>query len=256
MPAPDAETFRCERHGPVAVVVFAGPHHANALSGRRMRELLLLLKQLEADASVRGVVLRAEEGSSFTVGGDFHELERFTGGAEVDAWHDTVADLCVACLELTKPTVVALDGHVIGIGVLIALSCDYRIGSESCSLRMPHLQLGLAAVLVGYVLEHFAGRTVMQEMLLSGETWSPEDALHDGLLQRVVPDQDLATTALHLATRFASYDTPTFRATKQHLNRRYVEGLREVQRTARAAQRAGFESGLPQERMRRTLGRD
>jgi enoyl-CoA hydratase/carnithine racemase len=221
-----------------------------------MRELLDLLRQLEDDPAVRGVVLRAEHGSSFTVGGDFHELARFTGGPEVDAWHDTLADLCLACLELTKPTVAALDGHVIGVGVLLALTCDYRIGSESCSLRVPHLQLGLTAALVGYVLERFAGRAVMQEMLLSGESWSPEDALHDGLLQRVVPDQDLAATALHLATRFAAYDAPAFRATKQHLNRPYAEGLREVQRTARAAQRAGFASGLPQERMRRILGRE
>ncbi|WP_225098618.1 enoyl-CoA hydratase/isomerase family protein [Streptomyces sp. CoH27] len=252
----DAETFRCERHGPVAVVVFTGPHHANALSRRRMRELRALLVRLAADATVHAVVLRADHGHSFTVGGDFHEMQFFVGGAEVDAWSDDIADLCAAALEVTKPTVAALDGHVVGIGVMLALTCDYRVGSESCSLSMPHFQLGIAGVYAGYVLERALGRSLMQEMLMSGEPWSSEDALSDGLLQRVVPDTDLAATALKLAERFAGYDAEAFRATKRQLNRPFVRGLRKVRHTARAAHRAGFATGRPQRRMRLILGED
>ncbi|SOD85383.1 enoyl-CoA hydratase/isomerase family protein [Streptomyces sp. Ag109_G2-15] len=252
----DAETFRCERHGPVAVVVFTGPHHANALSRRRMRELRGLLLRLEADPTVRAVVLRADEEYSFSVGGDFHEMRYFVGGAEADAWSDDIADLCVTTLEVTKPIVAALDGHVMGVGVLLALACDYRVGSESCSLRMPHFELGVVGVCAGYVLERSLGRSLMQEMLVSGEPWSSEDALSDGLLQRVVPDIDLAATALKLAERFAAYDATAFRVTKRHLNRSYALGLRDVQRTARSSHRAAFATGLPQRRMRRILGDD
>lgn len=249
----EAETFRYERHGPVAIVVFAGPHHANALSRRRMRELRSLLLRLESDVSVRSVVLRADHGLSFSVGADFNELQHFTGGAEVDAWSDAVADLCVACLEVTKPTVAALDGHVMGVGVLIALACDYRVGSESCSLRMPHFQLGVSAVLGADILEHLAGRSVTQEMLLSGEPWSAEDALSDGLLHRVVSDNELAGTALRLAHRFAAYDSAAFRTTKLQLNGPHAERLRAARDAARAAHRLAFATGLPQQRMRRIL---
>jgi enoyl-CoA hydratase/carnithine racemase len=238
----------------VAEVVFTGAHHANALSRQRMRELRRLLRELESDPVVRAVVLRPADGHSFTVGGDFAEMQHFVGGAEVDAWSDDVADLCAAVLEVTKPTVAALDGHVLGMGVLIALTCDYRIGSESCSLRVPYFELGLVGVYAGYVLERSLGRALMQEMLVSGEGWASEDALSDGLLQRVVPDGDLVSTARRLAARFAGYDASAFRVTKRHLNRSYLEGLREVQRTAGSAHRAGFATGLPQQRMRRILG--
>ncbi|MCJ0873479.1 enoyl-CoA hydratase/isomerase family protein [Streptomyces sp. AP-93] len=252
----DRDTVRCERHGPVAVVVLTGPHHANALSRRRMRELRDLLQQLEADPAVRAVVLRADETYSFSVGGDFHEMQHFVGGAEVDAWSDDIADLCVTALEITKPVVAALDGHVMGVGLLLALACDYRVGAESCSLRMPQFRLGMAGVYAGYALERALGRSLMQEMLISGEPWSAEDALSDGLLHQVVPDIDLFATALRLAGRFGTYDASAFRVTKRHMNRAYAQGFREVQRTAGSSHRAGFATGEPQRRMRRILGAD
>ncbi|MFF9818671.1 enoyl-CoA hydratase/isomerase family protein [Streptomyces sp. NPDC014006] len=250
------ETFRCERHGAVAVVVFAGLHHANALSRERMRALTILLRELEADASVLAVVLRAEEGMSFSVGCDFNETRHFTDGTEVDDWTDDIADVCVAGLAVTKPTVAALDGHVIGVGLLIALACDYHVGSESCSLRMPHFRLGIAGILGGYVLERTAGRHVMQQMLMTGESWSPEAALADGLLHEVVPDKDLAATALKRAEDFATYSGPAFRSTKHFLNQDHIHGLRKAQHEARISNRAGFAMGLPQRRMRTILGQD
>jgi enoyl-CoA hydratase/carnithine racemase len=226
------------------------------MSSLRMRDLRTQLLELEADASVRAVVLRADEGKSFAVGGDFHEMRHFTGGKEVGVWTDHIADLCAAILDVTKPIVAAVDGHVIGIGLLIALTCDYRLGSESCSLRMPHFRLGMAGTLDGYILERSVGRPVMQQMLMSGESWSPEAALTDGLLHEVVPDKDLAHAALRRADRFATYNAPAFRSTKRHLNQGYVRGLRNAQRQARISQRAAFATGLPQRGMRRILGRD
>lgn len=253
---PACPGFGFERHGPAAVVVFEGPHHGNALSSRRMRDLRSVLRRLEADDSVRAVVLRAREGKSFAVGGDFNEMREFTGGEEVDSWTDAVADLCVACLEMPKPTVAALDGHVIGIGLLIALACDYRLGSESCSLRMPNFRIGLACLFGGYLLESSVGRHVMQDMLMSGEAWSPEASLTDGLLHEIVPDVDLARVAVRRAERFAAYDRRAFADTKGSLSRRHVQRLRDLQHDARRALRAGFATGLPQRRMRRILGQD
>ncbi|MEU1465199.1 enoyl-CoA hydratase/isomerase family protein [Streptomyces sp. NPDC005727] len=236
--------------------MFADRHHGNAMSSRRMRELRELLRELAQDDSVRAVVLRAQEGKSFAVGGDFREMIGLTAGEETDAWTDATADLCVACLEMPKPTVAALDGHVIGIGLLIALACDYRLGSESCSLRMPHFALGLACTFGGYLLERSVGRHVMQDMLMSGEPWSPESSLADGLLHEIVPDRDLARTALKRALRFAAYDLPAFAATKHTLSLPHTQQLRAMQHSTRLRNRADFATGLPRQRMRRILGRE
>lgn len=250
------QTFTVEHHGAVAVVVFDGFHHSNAMSQDRMRVLRGLLLTLEADASVDAIVLRGGEGQSFAVGGDFNEVSHFTGGDEVDDWIDAITDLYVTSLEVSKPTLAAVDGHAIGIGLQLALTCDFRIGSESVSLRMPEFQLGIACNFGGYMLERSVGRSVMQKMLMSCEPWSAEAALTDGLLHEVVPDRSLADVALAHAQRFATYNPAAFRNTKPYLNRDYVQGLRNVQQNAKISHRAGFASGLPQQRMRSIIGHD
>jgi enoyl-CoA hydratase/carnithine racemase len=248
------DTFALHVADGIARIAFDGEHHSNAMSSPRMRALAEILRELEATDEVAAVVLYGGTGNSFAVGGDFHEVSHFSGGSEVDDWIDHITDLYVASLEVTKPTVAAVEGYAIGIGLQLALTCDFRVGAETSVLRMPEFQLGIACNFGAYMLERSAGRAVMQNMLLSCEEWPAERSVRDGLLHQVVPAADVLSTALERATAFRDYNPAAVRGTKPHMNREYVRGLHALRESAKASHRAGFASGRPQERMRTIVG--
>lgn len=243
-------TFDVARVGDVDVVTFSGTHHSNAMSSARMAALSGIAAELEADPGSKAVVLCGGPGRSFAVGGDFNEVSDFHGGEEVDAWIDQITDLYVSLLSISKPVVAAIDGYAIGIGLQIALTCDYRIGSDDCLLKMPEFDLGIACNFGGYMLERSVGRHVMQHMLMSAAPWPARRALRDGLLHETVESAALVDTAVKTAAKFATYNPAAFRATKPRLNAGYADGLHDLRRDAKKSHRAGFSSGVPQRRMR------
>lgn len=249
------DTFTVMTKDGVAQVTFEGSHHSNAMSNGRMRALTGILRELEADDAVAAVVLHGGEGNSFAVGGDFHEVSHFSGGDEVDEWIDNITELYVASLEVTKPTVAAVEGYAIGIGLQLLLTCDYRVGADSSILRMPEFKVGIACNFGAFMLERSAGRSVMQHMLLSCDEWPAESSLRDGLLHQAVPAAEVLPTALARAAAFADYNPAAVRNTKPQMNRDYIQGLHVLRDNAKRSHRAGFASGRPQREMRRIVGK-
>ncbi|MET8258423.1 enoyl-CoA hydratase/isomerase family protein [Micromonospora sp. NPDC005205] len=236
----------------VAVVEFSEGHRHNMWSMPRMRALTGTVRELDAP-DVRAVVLFSGVDRSFGVGGDFHETSTFRGGDEVDEWIDHITDLYVACLQLNRPLVVAIDGFAIGIGLQIALTADYRVGSDRCVLKMPEFQVGIACTFGGYMLERSVGRSVMQQMLMSSGDWSAERSLQDKLLHDVVPVDRLLSVAVQRARSFAAYPTAGFRSTKPYLNREFVDGLEQLRVIGKQAHRAAFAAGEAQRNMRQVI---
>jgi carboxymethylproline synthase len=220
-----------------------------------MRVLAGILSDLERSDEVSAVVLHGGAGNSFAVGGDFHEVSHFSGHDEVDVWIDAITELYVASLEVTKPTVAAIEGYAIGIGLQLALTCDYRIGATTSVLRMPEFQLGIACNFGAYMLERSVGRHVMQNMLMSCEEWPAERSVADGLLHEVVPAEEVLTAAMARASAFGDYNPAAVRGTKPHMNGEYIRGLHALRDHAKKSHRAAFASGLPQEQMRRIVSR-
>ncbi|MGQ0718938.1 MAG: enoyl-CoA hydratase/isomerase family protein [Pseudonocardiales bacterium] len=238
----------------IALVEFIDSHRHNMWSMPRMRQLTELMSVLGADDSVRAVVLFSGADRSFGAGGDFHETMTFTGGDEVDIWIDHIADLYISCLRLDRPVIAAIDGYAIGIGLQIALTTDYRIGSDRCVLKMPEFELGIACTFGGYMLDKSIGRGAMQHMLMSCDEWSAEHALRDRLLHECVPAHQLLTTTMSRASRCADFAPAGFRTTKPNLNADYIEGLERTRVVSKAAHRAAFAAGDAQRKMRRVLG--
>jgi enoyl-CoA hydratase/carnithine racemase len=246
-------TFTIARREGVAVVEFSEGHYNNPFPRRRMRELAATIASLDSDDSVRAMVLYGGAGRSFSAGGDFNETSSFTGGEEIGPWIDDITDLYQASLETTTPVVVAIDGYAIGLGLQLALTADYRIGAQTCVLKMPEFKLGIACNFGGFMLTEVVGREVMQEMLFSCEEWPAPRALEDGLLHRVVPPESLLAEAEAMAARLAGYPVEPLSATKPHLNAGFVAGLNRVREVAKECHRRSFAAGAPQQNMRRVI---
>ncbi len=247
------QSFRVVADEGVVLVEFAYGHRHNPWPMARMRELQQIITALGNDDAVHAVVLYSGPGRSFGVGGDFHETANFRGGDEVDVWIDHITDLYVACLRLNRPLIAAIDGYAIGIALQIALTADYRIGSDSCVLKMPEFELGIACTFGGFMLERVVGNSVMQNMLMSCDDWPSDRALRDGLLHEVVPAAELLEAALKRARRCAAFAAVGFRSTKPHLTRAYIEGLEQVRVYGKIAHRAAFAAGEAQKKMRNVL---
>jgi enoyl-CoA hydratase/carnithine racemase len=222
-------------------------------SMERMRDLGCLVAAFDADEEVRAVVLFSGVDRSFGAGGDFHETMEFNGGNEVDAWIDQITDLYVACLRLNRPVIAAMDGYAIGIGLQIALTSDYRIGSDRSRLKMPEFELGIACTFGGYMLEKSVSRSVMQNMLMSCDEWTAQRALGDQLLHEVIPAEQLLSVAMARASRCADFGAAGFRGTKPYLNADFIAGLEQIRVAGKIAHRAAFAAGAAQQRMRTVL---
>ncbi len=252
--ATSLETSR--RNGDVVVVEFAAGHRHNPFSMGRMAELTELLRQLDTEPDVGCIVLYGGPGRSFAAGGDLSEPSTFTGGPEIDHWIDKITDLYVAVAGIECPVVAAIDGYAIGLGLQVALCCDYRVGSSRAKLVMPEFRLGIACNFGAFLLERVVGRSAMQAMLFTCEDWSSERALNDGLLHRVVATDDLLDEAVGNAQQIAGYTRAAVRGTRPRMNEPLVRGLEEVRGQGKVSHRRAFSAGEAQVRMRAILGSD
>jgi carboxymethylproline synthase len=252
----DGKSIVCSKIGDgVLLAEFTGAHEQNPFSRARMRELTGLMRDIDADGEARCVVLYGGAGRSFGVGGDFNEVSEFTGGDEVNGWIDDITDLYTTIAAISKPVIAAIDGYAIGVGLQIALCCDYRVGSENTRMVMPELRVGIACNFGGFMLRHTVGTNVMQRMLYTCEEWPADRALTDGLLHEVQPSEQLLDRALDFARTLAGYTAAAVQGTRPRVNAPFVEGLERVRAEAKESHRKAFAAGEAQARMRRIIGR-
>ncbi|WP_189933540.1 enoyl-CoA hydratase/isomerase family protein [Streptomyces sulfonofaciens] len=252
---PSDESIACSKNDDgVILLEFTGAHEQNPFSRARMRELAALMRDIDADDRVRSVVMYGGPGRSFGVGGDFNEVSLFTGGDEVSDWVDDITDLYTSIASISKPVVAAIDGYAIGVGLQIALCCDYRVGSERARLVMPELRVGIACNFGGFMLRYTVGTTVMQRMLYTCEEWPADRALADGLLHETQPTDKTLERALELARRIARYTPEAVQGTRARVNAPFVEGLERVRTEAKESHRRAFAAGEAQVRMKRIIG--
>jgi len=233
----------------VLVLQLNAHHRHNPFSAEMERELTQCFRECDENTT-DAVLITGGEDRSFSVGGDFNEVKEFEGGSEVDAWIEEIIDMYVACLEIGKPTISALDHYVIGIGFQLALCCDYRIGSTRCQLIMPELKHGIACVLGQYLLEKTLSRAHMQKIIIDSDRISIHDCVNLGLLHGVCEPEDLNRQALVKAESLAQYPQVSYRATKRAMNADFICGLRSTIAVAQQAHRQSFKEQAAQRFMK------
>lgn len=189
------------RSSQVALARLHRPAVRNALSVELLAALTDLLERFDADASVHAIVL---------TGGDKY----FAGGADIGAMAGaTAAEMAtrpqLGCWQrlarIRKPLIAAVNGFALGGGAELAWLCDLVVAGESARFGQPEIALGLMPGGGGTQrLPHAIGKARAMEIVLLGEPFSAEDALALGLVNRVVPDELVLTTALRIAGRIAA----------------------------------------------------
>jgi len=183
----------------ISVVTINRPDKLNALNEQAKRELADVLTGIKSDANVDVVVLTGAGEKAFVAGTDIEELAKLTG--ETAKEFSLRGQEILSLIEnLGKPVIAAVNGYALGGGCELALACHIRIASENARFGQPEVNLG---VIPGYGgtqrLARLIGRGRAMEMILTGIHIDAQEALRIGLVNRVVPLQDLLETARRMA---------------------------------------------------------
>src|SRR6516162_6721905 len=247
-------------HG-VATLTFNRPERMNALSTPIMEGLLQGLPRLAGDPAVRVVVLTGA-GRAFCAGGDVKSMAE--GGerrsaAEATAHLRSRMEVSRILHELPKPTIAMINGPAAGAGLAFALACDLRIAGASAKLVTAFVKVGLSGDFGGsFFLTRLVGTAKARELYFTGRPVDADEALTLGLVNRVVPDDQLGDATMELARSLAQGPSVALSQMKRNLNCAesgdltellYMEAVHQVQagRTEdhREAARAFVEKRTP-----------
>lgn len=202
----------------VALITFANPPR-NQMSSEAAHRMHLLLSEVEADESLRCLVLTGSE-RSWCAGADLREEEQLTDGATGRSDDELGFGALMTRIEsLRVPVVAAVNGYALGGGMELALCCDIRLGSPDARFMCAAVNMGL--ILSWYRLPRTIGLGPAKQMLLSGEIFDADWALRTGLITELHSAGQLVSRSLDLAERIASKAPLSVEATKECANQAF-----------------------------------
>jgi enoyl-CoA hydratase len=194
-----------QREGGIVTLALNRPEKLNAMTKSLWRLLGETVRKLDADDTIRCIVLRGTGGRAFSPGNDIAEFatERATA-AQARAYGATMHGTLDALASCRHPLVALIDGICVGGGLEIAALCDLRICGESSRFGAPINRLGLVMAFAELAaLLNLVGRAVTLEILLEGRIFGAAEAKEKGLVTRVVADDQVADEAYATARRIA-----------------------------------------------------
>lgn len=214
----------------IAVVQFNRPEVLNALNMTLMEELVEALEALDKDDDVRAIVLTGNE-KSFAAGADIKEM---AGAGAVDMLVRDQFARWDRIRKIKKPIIAAVSGFALGGGCELSMTCDIIVASDTAKFGQPEINIGVIPGAGGTQrLTRAVGKSKAMEMVLTGRTISAEEAMHWGLVTRVVPVEYYLREAKALATEIASKPPVAVRLAKEAVLKAFdttIEGGLEFER--------------------------
>jgi enoyl-CoA hydratase len=215
-----------ETHNRVGYILMESGSRFNKLSITTIRELMRAFGQLEDDAAVNVIVLSGHPGESFAAGADIGQMLNFT---PVEALH--FAELGQSLFEqieaCSKPVIGALNGITMGGGCDLAMACDIRFGRESLKIGHSGAKLGIITGFCGTrKLPRIVGKNFAREIFMTSDIYNAAEALHMGLVDRILSDETFWNEVVIFAERIATHPLNALSAAKRLLNASEDTGLR------------------------------
>lgn len=207
-----------ERDDAVAVVLLNRPKQLNALSDELMEELVARLQELDADDTVRCIVLGGSE-RAFAAGADIGQLAE---ASAIELYYQRRVERWDAIRGLWTPLVAAVSGFCLGGGCELAMSCDLIVASESAQFGQPETGLGIIPGAGGTQrLTRAVGKALAMDVILSGRFLSAREALDAGLVARVVAREAWLKEAKRVARDIAAKGPVATRLAKEAVDRAF-----------------------------------
>jgi enoyl-CoA hydratase len=209
------EHILVECDGAVGVVTMNRPKVLNALSPEHVAEISQAIRDFDADAEVRAVVLTGGP-KVFAAGADIADMVERT---PVEQLTRDQTGRWAAITALTKPLIAAVNGYALGGGCEVALMCDLIVAGDTARFGQPEINLGIIAGAGGTQRwPRTAGKYVAMEVNLGGDFITAQRAYQLGLVNKVVPAEMTITVAKRMAAKLAAKAPVALRVAKESVN--------------------------------------
>jgi enoyl-CoA hydratase/carnithine racemase len=243
-------TILIEHRASTAIVTLNRSESLNAVNVEMREALIVGLSDLNRDASVRAAVITGSGERAFCSGQDLNETAGYTID-DVDQWLMRQHAMYQAVRDLDKPCIAAWNGVAAGAGYQIGLCSDLRVGFPEMKLGQPEIRAGLASIVGSYLMTLHVGQSQNVQMSLTGTLISGERAYELGLINHLVPREQVLEKSLAVAAELSKLGPTAIRLTKQRFRELSQPGFDAALAAAKKAQREAYLSGEPQAAMRR-----
>ncbi|MFT5391058.1 MAG: enoyl-CoA hydratase/carnithine racemase [Gammaproteobacteria bacterium] len=215
-----------ETVGAVRRITMNRPAKMNAMNAELVEAMISAITDADQDENI-AVIILAGAGRAFSAGAD---MSKHTGSPpsarEMQAAANRGLRFYTCLIETDTPLIAQVHGYALGGGCNAAVSSDLVVAAKSAIFGYPEVRVGLAATSVSPPIVHQIGRKAAFELLTLCENISADRALELGMINRVVPDDELAERAMEMAQKLASFDHDALWMTKQTIRRAAALPLR------------------------------
>jgi 2-(1,2-epoxy-1,2-dihydrophenyl)acetyl-CoA isomerase len=239
-----------ERRGPVAILTLNRPESLNAIGTQQdCVDLVNAVEALTDDRSISAAVLTGA-GRAFSAGGNLKAMKERNGIGPLEQPDSTrhnyrrgVQRITRAFMDCEVPLIAAINGHAVGLGCDLACLCDMRIAAETAKFSASFIKVGIVPGDGGaWSLQRVIGYANAAEMFLTGDRYSAQEVAAFGLVNKIVPDDQLLTEAIALAERIAANPARALRLTKRLLREAQTQGMSEILELSAAYQALAHET--------------
>ena len=220
------ENILIEKQDNLAIVTINRPTKLNALNKATIQELHDAFKELNNDSQTKVIVLTGSGEKAFVAGADISEFAHFSDseGEQLAAKGQEL--LFDFVQNLQTPVIAAVNGFALGGGLELAMSCHFRVASSNAKMGLPEVTLG---VIPGYGgtqrLAQLVGKGRAMEMIMTANMIEAETAKTYGLVNHVVPQEELLDLAKAIATKISANSSVAIAKAIDAINANYQDGI-------------------------------
>lgn len=213
------ETILVEQEGPIGILKLNRPQALNALNSKVISELIAALEEIEKGVMPKVVILTGAGEKAFVAGTDIMEMEKLSS-FEAREFANFVRQAIDKVAALNRPVIAAINGFALGGGCELAMACDIRIASEKAKMGQPETGLGIIPGSGGTQrLPRLVGVSKAKQLVFTGELIDAKTALEIGLVDKVVPPDQLMEETKKIAGTIASKPRIALALAKSAINR-------------------------------------
>ncbi|MEW5721637.1 MAG: enoyl-CoA hydratase/isomerase family protein [Thermodesulfobacteriota bacterium] len=222
------KTVLYQRDGNIGLITLNRPARLNAINVPLLRDFMAQLETARLDQDAAVVILTGA-GRAFCAGEDLKET---AAGKSLETWMeetDRLQEIERVILRLGKPLLAAVGGYALGGGCEFAMSCDLRLAAEDAVFGFPETGVGLTVTTAGTkLLTHLVGLGKAKELIFTGDFIEAAEAARIGLVNKVVPREDLMSEAMSLARRIAERSPLALRLSRIAIDQGLEAGIEQI----------------------------
>jgi enoyl-CoA hydratase/3-hydroxyacyl-CoA dehydrogenase len=214
----DLKTFTVKRDGKIAIITINRPEALNALNSKVLFDLSQIVDEVQKDEGINAVIITGE-GNAFVAGADIKEMMKKT---PIEAREFTMLGQQVfnKIERMDKPVIAAVNGMALGGGCELALACDMILASKKAKLGFPEVGLGIHPGFGGTQrLPRLIGKAKAKELIFTTDILNAEEAERIGLVNKVVPSEELTDTAMSMASKMTAQGPIALKLAKSAINK-------------------------------------